>query len=140
MKRDLEKYIKKINFDKQYKKLIKKYKNKKIVIYGAGQLFQLIYSKYDLTQLNIVGICDRSFDKNSEEQEFMGYKKIFINELYLCDADMILVATLEYLGLIEHLEKNIFKNKKIEIRPLAYMPLKMFLKEVFFGPDKDDLI
>ena len=139
MKRDLEKYIKKINFDKQYKKLIKKHKNKKIVIYGAGQLFQLIHSKYDLTQLNIVGICDRSFEKNGEE-EFMGYKKIFINELYHCDTDMILVATLEYLGLIEHLEKNIFKNKKIAIRPLAYMPLGMFLRELFFGPDKDSFI
>ena len=135
MERNLPKYIKQVNFDKQYKKLIKKYQNKKIVIYGAGQLFKIINEKYDLSKLNIVGICDRSFDVLSNEKEFLGYKKILIDDLANCDADLILTGTYEYIYLIDYLKKTVFKKRKISIRPLIYMTVGMFLKEFFFGID-----
>lgn len=41
---DFSKYIEEINFKSQYKNLVKKLKNKKILIYGAGSFFQYICS------------------------------------------------------------------------------------------------
>lgn len=133
--KQIEQYLKKINFDKQYKKFIKKYKDKKIIIYGAGQFFRIIFSKYDFSMLNIIGICDRSFSKTGIK-EFYGYKTIFVEDLYNYEPDLIVTATLEYLNLIEYIQKDIFHEKKMEIRPLAYMPMGMFLRELIFGPDK----
>ena len=135
-KRDLEKYLKQVDFDKQYSKLIKKHKGKKIVIYGAGQMFRLINNNYDLSKLNIVGICDRSFIENGEEY-YCGYKKLTISDLRTFDVDLILTATLECFDLIDHLRKRALKGKKVEYRPMVYMPFWMFLKELIFGIDKD---
>jgi len=138
-KRNLEKYLKQVNFDKQYKKLIKKYRNREIVIYGAGQLFQLINNNYDLSKLNIVGICDRNFENNGEEY-YCGYKKLLIEDLVTHNTDLILTATFEYLGLIDHLRDHVFKRKKVEYRPMVYMPFWMFIKECLFGVSKKDFI
>lgn len=138
-KRNLEKYLKQVNFDKQYEKLVKKYHDKKIVIYGAGQMFKLINANYDLSKLNIVGICDRTFVKN-EEEFYLGYKKLTIPDVRTLDADVVLTATLEYLGLIDHLRNRVFKNKKVEYRPMVYMPFWMFIKECLFGVSKKDFI
>ena len=66
MDRDLEEYLKLIDFDSQYKKLIRKFKNKKILLYGGGKLFRLINERYDLSKLNIIGICDKVFNIDEE--------------------------------------------------------------------------
>ena len=44
---DLTTYLIKNNFDKQLKKHIERFKNKKIIIYGAGKLFEKIVTIYD---------------------------------------------------------------------------------------------
>ena len=58
---ELEQYLVDNKFSKRFKALENKFKNKKIVIYGAGQLFQTIIKKYDLSKLNIVVIFDKTF-------------------------------------------------------------------------------
>ena len=45
---DLEKYLQEINAQKQIDKIAKKYKGKKVLIYGAGTFFDLICKKYDI--------------------------------------------------------------------------------------------
>ena len=52
------KYLQENNFEKYFAKLINKLKGKKILIYGAGQIFKFIKKNYDLSELNVVGICD----------------------------------------------------------------------------------
>ena len=53
---DFKTYLKKINFDKYIKKLIKKLAGKKAIIYGCGSFFCYINDNYDLSGLNIIGI------------------------------------------------------------------------------------
>ena len=62
-----ENYFKDINAEKQIEKISKKYKNKKIILYGMGEYFDEIQENFDLSKLNIVGVCDLKFakDKNS---------------------------------------------------------------------------
>ena len=55
----IKEYLNTQEFDKILKKLSHKLKNKKIIVYGAGILFQTIVRDYDLSCLNIVGICDK---------------------------------------------------------------------------------
>ena len=112
MAEDLGLYLKQINFDKQYQKIIKKLKNKTVLIYGAGLLFETINSKYNLSKLNIVGISDGKYGPQDENQEFLGYKKYPTYLLPELKIDYVLVSTLNYLDIIESLEQNFF-NKTI---------------------------
>ena len=50
------------NAQKQIDKLAKKFKNKKVVIYGAGIYFQIIKNNFDISKLNIIGIADKKFE------------------------------------------------------------------------------
>ena len=58
------KYYNEVKAQKQIDKLTKKYKNKKIVIYGAGIMSEILFKNFDLSKLNIVAICD----KNTKQQ------------------------------------------------------------------------
>lgn len=131
MSADLEQYLKEINFDKQYKKLIKKCKDKKIVIYGAGKLFETVKNNYDLSKLNIVALCDGKYSSRDIGQEFLGYKKIPLNKVMELNPDYIFVATLKYISIIENFEENIFKNSKTKILPLASKGFWETLREVW---------
>ena len=84
-------YFKQVNAQKQIDRLAKKYKNKKIVIYGCGEYFRIIYDNFDLSKLNIVGICDKKFEKY-QDQNPTPYKPLKPEDLKYYDLDVILVA------------------------------------------------
>ena len=132
MDRDLEEYLKIIDFNAQYKRLLRKFKNKRVIFYGGGKLFQLILSKYDLSKLNPIGICDRSFEKEEEGELHLGFKKIPIECLDKYKPEVVLVGTLEYRQLIARLRNTLFTDEKIKIRPIAYVPFLVFIKEAVF--------
>ena len=48
-------YLKSINFANNLKNLINECKNKKILIYGAGLLFETAQKYYDFSKLDIIG-------------------------------------------------------------------------------------
>ncbi len=121
-------YLNKIGFKQSLEKKVKKYKNKKIVIYGAGSFFEVINNNFDLSQLNIIGICDKRFDANYQNEMFLGYKVIKYDDLAKCMCDCILVSTLKYIPIIDELSK-IVKNKKLA--PLVNRPIKELLIEIF---------
>lgn len=133
MDRDLEEYLKLINFDSQYKRLIRKFKNKKILLYGGGKLFRLINEKYDLSKLNIIGVCDKVFNIDEEGEIYNGFKKIPPECVDKYNPDLVLTVTLEYYILINKLRNTLFKDRNIDIRPIAYVPFGMFIKEAVFG-------
>ena len=62
-------YLQRVKFDKQIKKLTKKLKDKTVVIYGTGLLFQEVLKNYDLSGLNIiVFLTENTFCKMKEIQ------------------------------------------------------------------------
>lgn len=132
MDRDLEEYLKIIDFKAQYRRLLRKFKNKKVLFYGGGKLFQLINERYDLSKLNPIGICDRSFEVEEECELHLGFKKIPIECLEKYNPEVVLVGTLEYRQLIARLRKTLFTDEKIKIRPIAYVPFLVFIKEAVF--------
>ena len=72
----LEEHLKQCKFDKYFKKLTKKLKGKKVIIYGTGSMFQYIQKNYDLSGLNIIGVSDGKYLLEQEGEEDLGYKII----------------------------------------------------------------
>ena len=78
------------NIKNNLNKIKKKYKNKKIILYGANDFTQYIFNNYDLSGLNIVAIADLKF-KNKKEDLYNNIKCISPDELKDIEADCILI-------------------------------------------------
>lgn len=131
MSGDLKEYLEHIKFEKYLDKLNKKLKNKPVIIYGSGSLFQYIKKNYDLSKLNIIGVSDMKFNSKQEGEDFLGYKIIPKDKMTSYKPDVVLVATLKYLGITEDFEINVFNKTKTKIYPLARIPLADFIKEIW---------
>ncbi len=85
-----EKWIEYFKFAKQenrLKKLSKKYKNKKIIIYGAGIIGEILFENYDMNKFDIVAVSDAKF---KEKSTFKNCLAVPPEALKNIDADVIL--------------------------------------------------
>jgi hypothetical protein len=119
-------FLKKVNFDKQLEKLKKTYKDKKVLIYGAGLLFGTIVSNYDLSGLNIIGISDKNKTADSVETLY-GYQAIKLDDIKKINPDIILTGVIDSIYLIEALKIN---YSGIKIIPLVNKGRIKFFKEI----------
>lgn len=127
---DILNYFKEVNAQKQINKLAKKYKNKRIVLYGAGEYFKILSENYDLSRLNIVGICDKKFEatKENNPSKFFALEP---NELKTFDYDVILSVLYDDTSLLKFLEYKLLlntKNENCEIASLIEPTLKYIIK------------
>ncbi len=126
MSEDFARCLKKVKFEKQLKKLGNKLKNKKSVIYGAGKFFVYIKEHFGLENLDIIGICDKSFDEY--DTDFCGYKKIPAGEIADSGADCVIVATYKYLDIMYDLQRRL---PGLKVIPLVDRPFFELLKEIW---------
>lgn len=113
-------YFKEVRAQRQINHLAKKYNNKKIVLYGAGEYAQVLMSNYDLSKLNIVGICDKKFEA-SRDLNTTHYKALIPEELKEYNYDVILTALYDDSSLCDFLEYNLLmytKNEGKEVRSI----------------------
>ena len=117
---NLTKFLKEHCFEKRFKYLIKKLKNKKVLIYGTGKLFKLVAENYDLSSLDIIGLCDNKYlidEFGQIEQNYKIIPKSFINDI---DFDAILICAQEYQSILSRFKKS-FKHKLIlPLVPLTF--------------------
>lgn len=111
-------YLNYHKFEKTLPKLIKKLKNKKVVIYGAGEFFEVIKHYYDLSELDIVAISDRKFI-TSPAQKCFGYKAVAPDEILDINPDYVVIATKLYINIFEDLYHGLLKHSKIKLIPLV---------------------
>ncbi len=128
---DLLEQLKKYKFDKQLKKIKSKLKNKTIIIYGTGLLFQKIVENYDLSDLNIIGVSDRKYTLEEEGSSSFGYKVIPIDKIVQYKPDVVLIATLKFLSIMDDLKRNTLKGLEVSVLPLVDRPFFTLLKEIF---------
>ncbi len=129
---NLEKFLQENNPQQQIDKLSKKLNNKKVVVYGAGQYFDLVYKNYDLSKLNIVALCDKKFEFDSNNP--YKYPAITPMELKDFDLDCLVVVLINDYNVTMTIDKEILKNSKnenIRILPLITPTLKFILKLFF---------
>ena len=118
-----------LHFEQRLNLLSKQLKGKKIIIYGAGALFNIMLENYDFSSLNIIGISDRKITPAQEGTLIKSFRGIPLNSISLYNPDCILLAVLNYKPVLEDFKKNLFKTTNIKIIPLAKNTLKMELKE-----------
>lgn len=118
-------------FDKTLPKLVKKLKNKTVMLYGGGVFLELIQKYFDLSNLNIVGVADKRFEKHQDSDTFMGYKVYAPSEITYVNPDYVIVSTKNYINIIEDLYYNTLKGSKIRIKPLVKKPFMTLVKEIW---------
>ncbi len=118
--------LKKSSIQKQIDRAVKKYKNKKVLIYGTGLLSEAIFRNYDLSALNIVGIVNIKYGSMSATS-FLDKSYISLQEIKNIDFDVVLIANEEYARYKNQLENFLYKNnieRKFEIKPLVKLKTK----------------
>lgn len=124
-------YLQKQKFEENLNKLIKKLKNKTIVLYGAGIFFEVINKHFDLKKLNIIGITDKKYFIHEDNEVFLGYKIYSIDEIKTLKPDFILVTNKFYVDIINDLTYNKLKNTNIKIKPLVKKTIWTILQEIW---------
>ena len=117
-------------FEKTFPKLIKKLKNKKVLLYGAGVYLEAIKKYFDLSGLNVIGIADRKYSFKTDENEFLGYKTYSVDDIKELNPDYVVVSTKKYVDIITDLYENVLKDTKIKIKPLVKKSFWSLFKEV----------
>ncbi len=132
---EIEDYLRNKNFQKRIDKLVQKYKDKKIMIYGASMAFNIIKQNYGLSGLNIIGIADIRFNDGEEQEGYEGWKTYnsytFLNE----KPDVVLIGMLES-EVAEYFFEDVLIPKfgDFEYEPLIKKSFFESLKELFsFG-------
>lgn len=113
---------------KRFEYLKKKFKNKKIIIYGAGIYFKNLGC--DFSQLNVIGIVDKKFSEADAGEKFYNLNKIPYKKFNHNDADFILVVLKNPKGAIEELKNFVPKNKIISFEKTSILDrTNLFHKE-----------
>ena len=126
-----DEYLKKVKFKNSLNKLKKKIKNKSCIIYGSGTFFQYIKEHYNLNEFNIIGISDMKYSKEQEGEDDFGYKIIPKGLIAKYKPDYVLVATENYVNIIEDLELRYFKDTNIKVQPLARKAIIDIIKNIW---------
>ena len=123
-------FLIKNKFEKTLPKLLKKMKNKKVILYGAGSFLELIKKYFDISSLDVIGISDKKYVNSKEDGEFLGYKIIPPEKISEQNPDYVIVCTKFYVRIIEDLKYNILKKTKIKIKPLVEKSFMTLFKEI----------
>lgn len=95
------------NIQADIDELAKKYKGKKVLLYGAGIFARTIFKNYDLSELDVMGISDIKFKGESKEQ-FLSYQAYSPKEIKNLEFDVIIIMTFDAIGMKEnYLEKEL---------------------------------
>jgi ABC-type Fe3+-hydroxamate transport system substrate-binding protein len=98
--------LQELKLQKKIDKLAKKYKNKKIMIYATGRYFDEMISNFDLSNLNIIGVSDKSF--NSETQEYKGFKAFDPKDIKAQNPDIVLISAYNSENIEDYFEDVLF--------------------------------
>ena len=131
---EIEKFLDKYNAQEKINSLVKRFENKRFIIFGAGDLTRCIFKKYDLSALNIVAIADKRFEQG-RLHEFYGLKCIKPNDIPNEEADVILISEHEFVKYYDILTNRILGDAEFEIAPLVKTSLRDYIKT-----DSDDII
>ncbi len=85
--------------------LAKKYKDKKVFLYGTGKFFDEIADNYDLTGLNVVGICDKTMEHG---EIYKGFKIFALEKMIFEKPDIVIFTVVNSKPIIKFLKEDIF--------------------------------
>jgi len=106
------------SLQKRINELAKKYKNKKVLIYGAGILASVIFENYNLSELGIVGVADQKFF--STDETFNSIKALSPYDITELKPEVILMATYNSGNVRNFIKEEVFPSMgKIPVEPIV---------------------
>ena len=135
---ELREKLETYKFNCQLKKIIKKYRNKKVILYGTGKLFNEVIKNYNLSNLNIIAISDKKFrDSNYEiPKQYRCFRTIPPNEIHLLKPDIVFLTTEISFYVERYFCEELFKEtgKKFKYENIFKLPLFAKINEEWETP------
>ena len=122
-------YLLKYNFEKRLEELKTKLKDKKVLFYGGGLLFELICHYFDLSSLNIIGVVDKKCHNTKLSEQICGYKLYSPKQILELNPDYVAITTRRVIPIAENLYFNYLKNTNIKLISLVKRNFIDTLKE-----------
>ncbi len=119
-----ESYLKEHNFEAKLEQWSRLYKNKKVILYGCGLLFDKIVELYDVkNKLNVVAVCDVKYEKNKPDS-YLGFNTVRPSELNSTDYDVLIFTVFDHLTCLNYLNTFDFFHENKEYRYINELSLK----------------
>ena len=118
--------------ENQYKKLIKKYKDKRVILYGAGEFFEIYKKTFDLSQFNIIAVTDKNFSDIQEPvfDDSLGYNVISPYYLHKLKPEIVLISALDTFVMEKYICEELFKKTgKFKYEMLVEIPYHIKRRE-----------
>ncbi len=125
------------NAHKQFEKLKRKYKNKRIVLYGAGIYFEEVRKNFDLSQLNIIAVSDikyKDIQKLTFDEE-LRYNIISPCKIHTLNPDIVLLTVQEDFYIEEYFCTEVFPKTKHKFKYSRFfkLTLEQIIENEFLG-------
>ena len=125
---EVEEFLKIQNAQAKIDTLAERYKDKKAIIFGAGEFSRCLFKNYDLSRLNIIAIADRRLEQE-RTHDFYGIKCIKPQDIKTTEADLVLISALDFVKFYDILTNTILKDYDIEIAPIIQTNLSGSAKD-----------
>lgn len=131
MKTDFKEYLEKKKAQKAIDKISKRFKDKKVILYGAGFMASDLLRYYDFSKLNLIGIADIKFQDDSEG-DFYGYPKLGPYDLLETDFDLLLITTYDDEPVRDFFSDDLFEGEEIKfkVKTLIKMGIWDYIKQI----------
>ena len=113
--------------DKQFEQLKRKYKNKKIILYGVGKYFQEIRDNFDLATLNIISVSDKKYMDLEEltYDDSVGYNAISPRKIFDLKPDIVLLTVAEDFYVEQYFCEELFVTRKQKFKYRRFFKLTL---------------
>lgn len=93
-------------------KKAKLYKNKNVVLYGAGLYFEMLKELFDFSSFNILAVSDKKFENILEPKfdEKIGFNVIAPEKIHTLKPDVVLSTLFEYKMIKDYFDSVLFKK------------------------------
>lgn len=131
MKKIFEEEIKSLQLEDKLKKWAKKYKNKKVLVYGTGKYFDALICQYNLRKyLNVVGVSDLKYQDLSVETD-KGFEVYRPSDIDKSSCEVVFVTTRYPNGCKSYLHAYELVKPNTDIITLFDKSTKDIVKEFF---------
>ncbi len=118
--------------EKALKKLSKKLKKKKVVIYATGQYFQELNKQFPLKEMfNIIGVSDGKYTDEDEGKEFLDFNMIPKSKINNYNPDFVLISAISFWEILEDFNYEAPKGSKVQYLPLVVPTTWELIKQLF---------
>lgn len=120
------------DYKKIYDVLCKKYKNKKVVLYGAGKFFEFIKDNFDLSKFNIIAVSDLKFNEfdSPKHLENIGFNVIAPHKIHTLKPDIVIICTEKLIPIMKYFKEELFKNTGKRFKYTSFVNSSKAYKEL----------